>query len=212
MKTKGRMARLAAVVRMFVCALAWSALAQDCPELAGRWPYGPTIAVELSGGYVYTGSGAVLRVIDVSEPGAPRVVGEVALYDRVSGVAVTDGIAYVANETGGLRIVDVSAPSLPFEVAVFDSYGSDVAVSGGYAYLAAGIEGLQVIDVHDLSSPRLVAHLTFFDDVGPPSPPSPSAADAIALAGDIAYVGTAIRGLRVIDVSTPTSPKRGLPF
>ena len=105
-------------------------IGSDCPELAGRWPRGPAYWVAVSNGYAYVGDGTVLQVVDVSEPTAPRVVGEVELPDLVARVVVVGPIAYVANHSGGLRIIDVSTPSMPFEVGFSESFDdvSDVAV------------------------------------------------------------------------------------
>ena len=55
------------------------ALAQDCPELVGRWPYGLAYAVAVSGSHAFFGSGTVLVVADVSNAAAPLAVGEVVL-------------------------------------------------------------------------------------------------------------------------------------
>ena len=38
-----RVAHVVALVVIGVCVLAVPALAQDCPELVGRWPFGPTL-------------------------------------------------------------------------------------------------------------------------------------------------------------------------
>ncbi len=59
-----------------------TALAQDCPELVGRWPYGPAYAVSASGDYAYFGSGTVLQIADVSVPETPQLVAEVVLPGR----------------------------------------------------------------------------------------------------------------------------------
>jgi hypothetical protein len=79
MNRQHRLAHLVALVMISVCVLAVPALAQDCPELVGRWPFGPAYAVAVSGGHAYYGIGAALVVADVADPSAPHRVGEVAL-------------------------------------------------------------------------------------------------------------------------------------
>ena len=59
------MGRLVALLGIGAGVLATPVLAQDCPELVGRWPYGPSQAVAVSDGYAYFGSGSVLMVADV---------------------------------------------------------------------------------------------------------------------------------------------------
>lgn len=122
------------------------ASADGCPELVGRWPYGPVYAVAVSGDYAYFGSGTVLQVVDVSSPAAPQAVGEVVLPGVVQSVAVSEGYAYVADEYASLRVIDVSTPSSPVEVGFYDTpgYAYGVAVSGGYAYVADYYAGMEV--------------------------------------------------------------------
>ena len=100
------------------------AFAQGCPELVGRWPYGPAIwAVAASGTHVYFESGSGMRVADISDPTSPQVVGEVALPDLVREIALSGSYAYVADFEAGLRVIDVSTPSAPVEVGFFDMPG-----------------------------------------------------------------------------------------
>jgi len=81
-----------------------AASAQDCPELVGRWPYGPAFAVAVSGDYAYFGNGTALQVADVSVPATPLLVGEVVLPGIVRGVVVSGGYAYVADFDGGMSV------------------------------------------------------------------------------------------------------------
>jgi len=127
-----------------LCVLAAPALAADCPELEGRWPYGPAYAADVSGNHLYYGSGSVLKVAELSDPAHPQPVGEsAALPGFVTGVAASGGYAYVANASAGLRVLDVSDPSAPVEVGFFDTPGVfwGIAVSGSYAYVAAWSKG-----------------------------------------------------------------------
>ncbi len=54
-----------------VSVLAVPALAQNCPELIGHWPYGPSLAGAVAGNYAYFGSGKALMVADISNPADP---------------------------------------------------------------------------------------------------------------------------------------------
>ena len=51
-----------------------SASSTGCPELLGRWPYGESRAVAVSGGYAYFSSGTTLLVVDVGGPSPPVIV------------------------------------------------------------------------------------------------------------------------------------------
>jgi len=183
------------VITMFV--LAVPALAQDCPELVGRWPYGPTWALDVSGDHAYFGSGKALLVADISDPAAPQVVGDVLLPSFPLEFAVSGNYAYVADLDAGLRVVDISNPSAPVEVASVDMPDTavGVTVSGGYVYVGDSGAGLRVIDI---SNPTAPLEVGFFD--------TPGSAWGVALSGSYAYVGDYDKGLRVIDVSNPSAP------
>ena len=57
-----------------------TAPAQECPELIGIWPYGPILNVDAGvDGHVAILNGAALQVLDVDDPTAPIVIGEVAI-------------------------------------------------------------------------------------------------------------------------------------
>jgi hypothetical protein len=205
MRTTNRLTHVAeaAVAALFTCEFAIPALSGGCPELTGRWPYGSTWAVAVSGGHAYYSNGTALMVADVSDPAAPQAVGETVVPDQPQVIAVSAGYAYVADWRGGLRVIDVSDPAAPIEVAFLDTPGQvarDVAVSGSYAYVTAGYHGLLVIDV---STPSAPVEDGVID--------TPYWASGIAVDGGYAYVAEmefpgAGGSLRVIDISTPSTP------
>jgi hypothetical protein len=61
-------------------------------------------------------------------------------------VAVVEDHAYVADMTGGLRVISVSEPANPIEVGYYvrPGYAYGVTVVGEYAYVAHGDVGLQI--------------------------------------------------------------------
>ena len=58
------------------------------------------------------------------------------------------GLAYVADDTSGLRLIDVSNPAAPLELGALDTPGEawDVEVLDGLAYVADDTSGLRIID------------------------------------------------------------------
>ncbi|MDZ7399744.1 MAG: BACON domain-containing carbohydrate-binding protein [candidate division KSB1 bacterium] len=167
-------------------------------RLVGRWGGGPCYAVATDGKYVYRGSGGYLEIFDVTNPAAPKMIGQVMTPDVVREIAVSGHYAYVADYDAGLRVIDVSVVSSPREVGFYDTPGDarGVAVSGPYAYVADYDAGLRVIDVSVVSSPR---------EVG--SYDTPGYAFGVAVSGHYAYVADGGSGLRVIDVSVVSSPR-----
>ena len=63
------------------------------------------------------------------------------------GVALSGNYAYVADDTSGLQIIDISDPANPTFKSSYDTprYAHGVALSGNYAYVADSNSGLQVI-------------------------------------------------------------------
>ena len=83
---------------------------------------------------------------------------EVSVYDTggtALDVFVSGDIAYVADGSDGLRVIDISAPSNLLEIGVYDTggYARDVVVFGAFAYVADDSDGLLVIDVLDPENP-----------------------------------------------------------
>ncbi|PWB73002.1 MAG: hypothetical protein C3F15_10375 [Holophagae bacterium] len=172
--------------------------AQDCPQLLGRWPFGPASAVAVSGSLAFVGSGVTMLVLDVSDPELPELLGSVTLPELVKGIAAAGSHVYVANGMSGLRVIDVSNPSAPVEVGVSDVTNEgalDVAVAGNRAYVAYGSLGLRVIDVSVPSLPAVVGAID-----------TPDSAREVAVVGSHAYVADGGSGLRVIDVANPAAP------
>jgi len=117
---------------------------------------GGTSAVAVQGTIAYIGVGFHLVILDVSTPANPLYLGQTAaLPGIVQDVAVVGRMAYIADGSGGLRIVDVSDLTSPSEVGAYDTSEAacDVAVVGSTAYVAAGESGLRIIDISDPTSP-----------------------------------------------------------
>jgi len=144
-----------------------------------------------------------LRIVDVSNPEAPREIGALDTPGLARSVAIQDSaparrIAYIADDAGGLRLIDVADPTAPRELGALAApdvaYG--VTVVGPLAYVAAGASGLRVIDISDPRMPR---------EVG--SCDTPGYAYQVAVAKGVAYVTDGFSGVQVVDVSTPTAPR-----
>jgi hypothetical protein len=165
---------------------------QDCPELAGRWPYGPAHAVAVSGDHAYFGSGSVLMVVDVSNPSSPQPVGESGLPDHPTAIEVSGDYAYITAGSGGLVVVDISEPTNPISVGLVPIQDArDVALSGGFAYVSS-MSFLWVVDVSTPSSPFQVGYVS-------------GGGYNVAISGKYAYLADG-HVLRVVDVRTPSNP------
>ena len=128
---------------------------------------------------------------------------EVGFYDTLGiarGVAVSGSYAYVADDTYGLRIIDISNPATPTEAGFYDTPGTayGVAVSGSYAYVADGTSGLRILDV---SNPAAPTEAGFYD--------TPGTARGVAVSGSYAYVADDSIGPAHHRRLQPRRPHRG---
>ena len=125
-----------------------------------------------------------------------QFIGSFDTPNYARGVEVVGSHAYIADGSSGLRIINVTDPSNPFETGYYDTPGDAkrVAISGSYAYVADYTGGLRIIDVSD---PSNLFEAGFYD--------TPGDARDIAILDSYAYVADGYSGLRIIDVSNPAS-------
>jgi hypothetical protein len=145
------------------------------------------------------GNSLGLKIVNVGNPAAPRVVGSLA--GTIKGVAVAGQYAYAVVVVPGnparieLSTVDLRNPAVPAIVGrVVLPGASGVQVVGSYAYVSAVQAGLQVVDISVPTAPRIVGKL---DTAGN--------AQAVSVSNGYAYVADET-AVRVIDVRTPTKP------
>jgi len=174
----------------------------DPLEISALEDITPARDVEVEGELVFVVTGmfspGALHIVDISDPAAPVEIATFETLGAAVGLAVVDGLAYVAANNTGLRIIDVSTPTAPVEIGSIDTPGAarDVDVLDGVAYLADGrTGGLRIIDVSD---PTMPIELGAFD--------SPGYAEEIAVVGGVAYLADYEAGLRIVDVSNAGSP------
>jgi hypothetical protein len=113
--------------------------------------------------------------------------------------------AYVAEQQGGLAIVDVEDPSNPIPLDIpttelTSGFAEGVFVSrsdfdnNNYAYIASHATGLDIIDVEDLTSPEHVLLVEI---------PVSGVALGIFVSGNYAYLAYDNGGLAVVDITNP---------
>ncbi len=112
-------------------------------------------------------------------------------------VALADSYAYVADKNGGLRVIDISAPANPKQVAAVATPGSanSVALYGDYALVADSSVGLQLYNISSPLSPQAYAQLGI----------TGSAVD-VSVVGAMAYVAGGSGGLSLVNLDDMLSP------
>ena len=171
-------------------------------------------SVIVSGNYAYVAAYKFFYIFDVSDPSNITHTGGTYSCGNCYHFDLEGNYAYIASGSGGLKIVDVSDPTNPTQVAVHDDYTDgccvgieDVEVNGNYAYAtrydnATGNnhDRLYIYDVSDPTSPSLLSYADYslnYDDTHAP--------DGIAFDGT--YVYSSLWGvIQVHDVSNVNSP------
>ncbi len=112
-------------------------------------------------------------------------------------VQVVGHLAFIADDSDGLEIIDISDPTAPCQVGQFDDggYAYGVQVVGPLAYVCDGTDGLEIINI---SNPAAPFEVGYFNDGG--------AAYSVQVVGPLAYLADDTDGLEIIDISDPTAP------
>lgn len=156
-----------------------------------------------------------LLVLDLSNLAAPEEVASLLLAGRCRTMSVSNSLALVATNVffdgdgvfhpGGVRIVDISIPSLPEEVGFFTVDATQppgpeaLAIIGDHAVLAYGEYGLRVINI---ANPALPVEVAAFEEQAW----SPS---SVTISGTLAFVGNPASGqqsFRIFDIADPQNP------
>jgi hypothetical protein len=159
---------------------------------------GKAFQVTVSGDKAYIASHSQgVRVIDVADPSK---VSDASLVGSASTrfaqrVAVKDALAFVADGTSGMRIIDLGQ-ALPSEAGAYRPGGnvSSVAVNGDVAYVAAGDQGVHVLNVTQPSALTEKGWLR-----------TTNALD-IVVSEAWAFVADGDGGTKVLDISNPAKP------
>lgn len=140
-----------------------------------------------------------LRVIDVSDPSQPEIIGMLNSPGVAEDLEIVGTTAYIADGEYGVMIVDISDPANPLKVSSLDTpaYAKAITISGNLAYVADNGSGLQIVDASDPAFPQIIGWL---------DPPGSSMTRQVAVRDTTVYLGDRT-DLLVIDVSQPSSPQ-----
>ena len=142
----------------------------------------------------------MLQVVDLSNLAVPRKRGTVDLPgDEVHQVVARDRLAFVANGSAGVAVVELGNPDAPQRAFTRPTVGParGVALTDRWLLVAAGTGGLRVLDVRD----PYLRELGFIA--------LPGEAHRVEVVGSRAYVGcsNAQAPLAVVDLSRPSEPR-----
>jgi hypothetical protein len=157
------------------------------------------VNLTIAGNYAYIVCPKGLIVVDISNPLAPKLAGQVDTGLREPhAVAVQFRYAFVT-DADGLKVVDVTIPTRPRLVAnatVPIESAAGLYVARTYAYVASGAKGLTIVDVERPEQPKL-------DQVFDASGQINDARDVkvgMTNASVFAYIADGRNGLRVVQL------------
>ena len=190
----------------------------------GEWGTGIYRDVFVKNSYAYIAAGGNgLDIVDINNPSNPTIIGNQNLDSETKAVYVSGNYAFVAC-INGLHIVDVTVPTAPRVLGFYaitaytDSFhgisptATGVTVEGNYAFLAI-IFGkynsltIDIIDVTDPTKPKATgASIQSGEDYSFYRLP-------LQKNGNYLFFHNSLENaMEIVDISTPTSPKRKNPI
>ena len=156
-------------------------------------------AVAVDGDRAYA-MGDALYVVDLATPHAPTTVGVSAEFflSFLPGVVASGSTVFVATESDGLNVFDVTDPAAPSLVAQHPvaDLTLGLALAGDLLYVASEPDGLTILDVSDRTTPTVIGRS------------EGGYGFRVHLDGARAFVATG--DAQIIDVSDPTQPTVGV--
>ena len=158
--------------------------------------WGEMVDVAVQGNYAYCALANGLEIIDICDT-MYECVGRVYLPGEAIGVDVAGDFVYIADNAGGLQIINASDKSNPFKISEFKSGRNirDVKLFGNYAFLANGW-GMAIIDITDPYQPTFINSYIL-----------PTSSNFIAVDQLFAYVLSFWNDLYIYDCSDPYNPE-----
>ncbi|MBD2754201.1 LVIVD repeat-containing protein [Spirosoma validum] len=164
---------------------------------------GSTARFTISGNTLYTVSNTALQTYDISASDNPKKGANVSLGFGVETIFPYRNNLFIGTQTG-MFIYDIVQPGSPKQVSLYTHIQScdPVVAQGNYAYVTlrsgttcrnTAFNSLDVVDISNLSSPKLLRSYPMKNPHG------------LGVDGTFLFVGEGDYGLRVMDISDPTS-------
>lgn len=180
---------------------------------------------DLNRPYLYVANKeAGLKIYDISAITTPVLVATISttLFDTLDVMNVSQsgnflfltlGNTFTNPQQGGMAIVDITNPLIPFvtdfyKVPSSTSGGGIVKVEGNYAYLGAMKSGLVILDVTDKSNIQFVSQFVPAINYPPITSPNPNYYNArgMEVKNSIVYLCYDGGGFRIINCTNKLSP------
>ena len=169
-------------------------------------------ALQGNGAYVglgedpYRAQEGAFWIVDLTNLNQPRAIASLEFTRTVVGVGVAGAYAYVSTPYAEPRIIDISEPTRPVEIANAQQWPwiASMVVNEQTAYIVGPGSPFTIWDVADGAHPRTIGSLMV----------SKTACYDLAVSGNYVYVaktycdmGSCMGGMVVIDISAPSEPR-----
>jgi len=174
----------------------------------------PPKGINYSANYLYvaTGGNRGLDIYDVSNSSNMSRIGAYNVSNDASrasysSVKVSGNYAYVIEYHKGLRVLDISDPTVPVQVAYFlnnaNAYNyNDIKLVGNYAYISERYYGVNIVDI---SSPTTVNASSRIGRLDSSSGYAEGIFPASLSYGDYVFMSTDTQGVQIINSTVKTS-------
>ncbi len=168
--------------------------------------------ITIAGHYAYILCDRGLVVVDIENPGAPKITAEIGAPDLVEpqGVAVQFRYAFVVDKQG-LKTLDVTSLDKPRVVPgafVKLEDARNLYVARTYAYVAGGKQGLVIVDVEHAGHPRVDQVFTAEGEIGDTRDVKLGMTNASAFA----YIADGHHGMHIVQIFGPNDTPQYLGF
>lgn len=216
-----------------------TAFIQVAPSSGGSVSFGKAYRSQVENGVAYVAYGwEGLKIVDVSQPQQPSLIGKKDSPGDARDVRVFGDIAYLADWDAGVRVLDISNPQQPQEIRFVNTgRARQLAVKNEFIYVAASDSGMVLLDISNPQQPEKAAvfpayfarsvaidgniaaladdHRVVFFDISDPANPLETGATAALVSGcdGLALSGTTAffpdgDTLRIFDISNPAAPQQ----
>ena len=171
--------------------------------------------LDVINGFAYGADGTNgLKIINVGNPLSPSLTSTFNTPGHAQDVKISGQHAYVADGFSGLQIINIANPSLPTftsnagaNIGIIIGSGtvggvSAVDIVGNYAYTISKANSrlwLQIINIADKSKPSKLGEYSF--TIG-----QDGVVSHVSVVNNYAFIAAGDQGLKIIDVSNPTTP------
>jgi hypothetical protein len=150
---------------------------------------------------MFLGAGYGVRILDISNPAMPTMVGKIDLLGTMQygGIVKSETLLYVLSGNHGLEIFSIANPASPRrlgECLLTSSWNFGLAVKDSFAYTVGFDSLVRVISVGDPSRCSEVAHYG----------PLPDYLHNCCTHGSVLYVAAGRAGLWALNISDPRHP------